>query len=104
MWVSGNDCQCLIISDHCGSVVYRVLTASIANNTSTSWQSSYKTHCDVAVNVLYCEVENIVLSHHDSKRVLSSNVRRKVIYRTKSILVIIKVNYVDNFSQISTAI
>ena len=51
-------------------VVYRVLTASIANKTSTSWQSSYKTHCDVTVNVLYCEVEDIGLSDHDSKRVL----------------------------------
>ena len=80
MWVSGNDCQCLIISDHCGSVVYRVLAVSIVNKTSTSWQSSNKSHCDVAVSVLYREVEDIILSHHDSKGVLSSNVRRKVIY------------------------
>ena len=100
MWVIGNDCQCLIISDHCGSVVYRVLAASIANNTSTSWQSSYKTHCDVAVNVLYCEVEDIVLSHHDGKRVLSSNVRRKVIYSSKKTIVVVTILAIVRFQTI----
>ena len=83
MWVSGNDSQCFITSDHCGSIVYRVLVASNVNKTSTSWQSSHKTYCDVALSVLYREGKDIVLSHHDSKRVHCSNVRRKVIYGNK---------------------
>ena len=83
MWVSGNDSQCLITSDHSGSVMYRILVASNVNKTSTSWKSSHKTHCDVAVSVLYREVEDIVLSHHDSKRVHCSNVRGEIIYGSK---------------------